>query len=133
MPTKIFISQPMRGKSKKEILAERKKIEQAVRLKFDDYEIPDSFFEDYPEAEGSKNPFLAFFGKSLILLSYAPEAEGLKNPSLASLGKSLILLSHADVAVFAEGWEHARGCSIEYMAAKAYEIDILYWNRYALI
>lgn len=109
MSTKVFISQPMRGKSKEEILAERKRIEQAVHLKFDDYEILDSFFEDYPEAEGSKNPSLAF------------------------LGKSLILLSHADVVVFAEGWEHARGCSIEYMAAKAYEVDILYWNRYTLI
>lgn len=109
MATKVFISQPMNGRSKEEILAERKKIEQAVRLKFDDYEILDSFFDDFHEADKAKNAALCFLGRSIQLMSFA------------------------DVVVFAEGWEHARGCSVEYMAAKAYEIDILYWNRFTLI
>lgn len=109
MSTKVFISQPMQGKSKEEILAERKKIEQAVHLRFDDYEILDSFFDDFHETRKAKNASLCFLGRSIQLMSFA------------------------DVVVFAEGWEHARGCSVEYMAAKAYEIDILYWNQFALI
>lgn len=109
MATKVFISQPMRGKSKEEILAERKKIEQAIRLKFDDYEILDSFFDDFHEARKAKNAALCFLGRSIQLMSFA------------------------DVVVFAEGWEHARGCAIERMAAKTYGIEILDWNRFTLI
>ena len=41
------------------------------------------------------------------------------------LGKSLELLSTADVAVFAPGWENARGCSVENHCAIVYGIEVM--------
>lgn len=92
---KLFISQPMRGKSDEEILAERKKvIELAQEMIGEPVEVIDSFFQ---EAPADAKP-------------------------LWFLGKSLELLSGADVAYFAQGWEDARGCVIEHDSALAYGI-----------
>lgn len=95
---KVFISQPMRGKSDEEILSERKqmikKVEESATEKT---EIVDSFFQDAP-AEASPLWFL---------------------------GKSIELLSTADVAVFAKGWENARGCRIEHECCVQYGIKII--------
>lgn len=92
---KLFISQPMRGKSDEDILAERKKaIELAQEMIGEPVEVIDSFFQ---EAPADAKP-------------------------LWFLGKSLELLSGADVAYFAQGWEDARGCVIEHDSALAYGI-----------
>ena len=92
---KLFISQPMRGKSDEEILAERKKaIELAQEMIGEPVEVIDSFFQEAPTD-----------AKPLWVL-----------------GKSLELLSGADVAYFAQGWEDARGCVIEHDSALAYGI-----------
>lgn len=92
---KLFISQPMRGKSDEEILAERKKaIELAQEMIGEPVEVIDSFFQ---EAPADAKP-------------------------LWFLGKSLEPLSGADVAYFAQGWEDARGCVIEHDSALAYGI-----------
>lgn len=92
---KLFISQPMRGKSDEEILAERKKaIELAQEMIGEPVEVIDSFFQ---EAPADAKP-------------------------LWFLGKSLELLSGADVAYFAQRWEDARGCAIEHDSALAYGI-----------
>ena len=62
---KLFISQPMRGKSDEEILAERKKaIELAQEMIGEPVEVIDSFFQEA----------LWFLGKSLELLSGADVA-----------------------------------------------------------
>lgn len=91
---RLFISQPMRGKTNEEILAEREKaIVCAERYLGEKVEVIDSFFEDY---NGSPLEFLA---------------------------KSIALLANADIAYFAEGWEKARGCRIEHECAVEYEID----------
>ena len=50
-------------------------------------------------------------------------AEG--TPPLVYLGRSLEVLARADAAVFAPGWETARGCRIEHDAAEAYGIPIV--------
>ena len=93
---KLFISQPMRGKSDEEILAERKKaIELAQEMIGEPVEVIDSFFQ---EAPADAKP-------------------------LWFLGKSLELLSGVDVAYFAQGWEDARGCRIEHTCAVEYNID----------
>ena len=94
---KIFISQSMRGLSADEITAKRGEIIATINDIFkDDYEIIDSYFADY-------NP-----EKGCIPLKY--------------LSKSLELLADADIAVFAQGWESARGCRIEHECAKQYGI-----------
>lgn len=95
---KLFISQPMNGKTNEEILAVRKKaIESAERELGEKVEVIDSFFQDAP-AEAKPLWFL---------------------------GKSLELLSTADVVFFAKGWEEARGCRIENTCAIEYGIELV--------
>jgi hypothetical protein len=95
---KLFISQPMRGKTDEEILAERKKaIESAERNLGEPVEVIDSFFQNAPT---DARP-------------------------LWFLGKSLELLSTADIAYFAKGWEDARGCRIENQCAIEYGIEVI--------
>ena len=95
---KLFISQPMRGKTDEEILAERKKaIESAERNLGEPVEVIDSFFQNAP---ADARP-------------------------LWFLGKSLELLSTADIADFAKGWEDARGCRIENQCAIEYGIEVI--------
>ena len=93
---KLFISQPMRGKSDEEILVVREQaIKAAQELVGEPVEVIDSFFQNAP---ADARP-------------------------LWFLGKSLELLSTADVAYFAEGWQDARGCRIEHECAVEYGID----------
>lgn len=93
---KLFISQPMRGKSDEDILAERNKaIKTAEKLIGESVEVIDSFFESAP----------------------------VDAKPLWYLGESLKLLAEADVAYFAEGWQDARGCKIEHTCAVEYGID----------
>ena len=95
---KLFISQPMRGKSDEEILAERKKaIELAQEMIGEPVEVIDSFFQ---EAPADAKP-------------------------LWFLGKSLELLAGADIAYFAKGWQDARGCKIENTCAIEYGIPVI--------
>lgn len=95
---KLFISQPMKGKSDEEILAEREKaIKSAEELLGEPVEVIDSFFQSAP---ADARP-------------------------LWFLGKSLELLSTADVVYFAKGWEKARGCKIENTCAIEYGITVL--------
>lgn len=94
--TRIFISQPMRGRTDQEILKERDKITEELKKKYEGVEIIDSFF-DGPVAS-----------------------------PLWYLGESIKKLSEADIAVFAPGWDEARGCKIEYTCAYQYNIPIIY-------
>lgn len=95
---KLFISQPMQGKSIEEILAEREEaIKKAKKFVKCDMEVIDSFIRDAP---ASAKP-------------------------LWFLGKSLELMAGADVVYFAEGWHKARGCRLEYECARAYANDDL--------
>lgn len=95
---KLFISQPMRGKTDEEILAVREKaIASAERHLGEKVEVIDSFFQNAP-AEAKPLWFL---------------------------GKSLELLSTADVAYFTKGWEEARGCRVENTCAIEYGIDVI--------
>lgn len=93
---KLFISQPMRGKSDEEILREREEaIKKAKEVCGEEVEVIDSFFQS---AQANARP-------------------------LWFLGKSLELLSTADIAYFAPGWEDARGCKIEHLCAVEYGLD----------
>lgn len=93
---KLFISQPMNGKSDEQILKEREEaVREVQRVCGEEVELIDSFFQSAP---ADARP-------------------------LWFLGKSLELLSAADVAYFAPGWKDARGCKIEYLCAVEYGID----------
>lgn len=93
---KLFISQPMNGKSDEEILREREEaVKRAKEVCGEEVEVIDSFFQSAP-------------------VDARP---------LWFLGKSLELLSTADVAYFAPGREDARGCKIEHLCAVEYGLD----------
>lgn len=95
---KLFISQPMRGKSDDQILAERSNAIQAAKDALgEEVEVIESFFQGAP---ADANP-------------------------LWFLGKSLELLSTADIAYFAPGWSQARGCKIEHLCATEYGIHTI--------
>lgn len=95
--TKIFISQPMNGKTNEEIENERNYIIDRLREN-ESVEIIDSFFKDKPY-EASP---------------------------LWYLGESIKLMSEADVVFFCNGWQTARGCQIEHDCALEYGIDTMY-------
>ena len=98
---KLFISQPMRGKTEEEILGEREKVIKAVEKYYgNEIEIIDSFFDDYDPKNGC------------IPLKY--------------LAKSLELLADADIVFFCRGWDTARGCKIEHQCSVEYGIDRIY-------
>ena len=100
---RVFISQPMSGRTAEEIRYERDKvIEYAKKELGDNIFIVDSYFEGAP--------------------NYDPKP-------LWFLGKSLEKLSEADIAYFAKGWESARGCKLEYECAKAYGITCICENE----
>lgn len=95
---KLFISQPMIGKSDEEILKEREKAIKSAEKQMDEpVEVIDSFFQSAPT---DARP-------------------------LWYLGESLKLLATADVAYFAKGWEKARGCKIEHTCAVEYGIPTI--------
>lgn len=98
---KVFISQPMKGKTDEEILAVRERAVALVKEHYpeEEIEVLDSYFRDYQPSTG--------------------------NVALKYLSKSLELLADADLAVFMGGWEEARGCRIENQCAIDYEITVI--------
>lgn len=100
---KLFISQPMKGKTDEEILREK---EQAVREA-----------EKYLKENGMQE------GVQVIDSFFRSAPVGAR--PLWFLGKSLELLSTADLVYFAKDWEKARGCRIEHTCAVQYELQII--------
>ena len=95
---KLFISQPMRGKTDKEILNEREiAIEKARNILGEDVEVLETFFGDFSD-----------------------DAKPLEY-----LARSIEYLAKADVVYFADGWENARGCKIEHECAVEYGMNII--------
>lgn len=89
---KLFVSLPMRGRTDDEIRAEMEKARQETeRFSNKPVELLDTVF-DLPE---DASP-------------------------LEYLSKSLGMMSRADLVYFAEGWQNARGCLIEWMCAREY-------------
>lgn len=95
---KLFISQPMRGKTEEEILAVR--------------------------AQAKLEMERSWGEKMAVIDSFIRNAPAEAKP-LWYLGKSLELLSTADIAYFAKGWEDARGCRIERECAEEYGITVI--------
>lgn len=94
---KVFISQPMGGKSNEQIRKERSEL--VEELQKDGYEVVDSIVAETPEA--------AF------------------NEPVYYLSQSILTLSKCDCIYFMPGWEKARGCKIEHTIAVEYGIEII--------
>lgn len=88
---KIMISQPMRGKTEKEIKDEREEL--VKKLQEEGHEVLETVFEDFD--------------------CYASP--------IAYLARSIEFLDKADAVVFMKDWENARGCKIEHEIALKYE------------
>lgn len=101
--TKVFISQPMQGKTDEEIQQIRAMDMEFIKTVYHDAEIIDSFMpESVPQ--NSKT-------------------------GVYKLGQSIQLLASADVLFLSKGWEKARGCRIEHSVAVAYGIKCHYSNQ----
>lgn len=95
---KVFISQPMDGKSDEEIQKIKDVASAMIKDIFGDenIEIIDSFIKNSPP-------------------------KGLNVP-VWYLSNSILLMSNADLVYFAEGWKKSRGCVIENAIAIAYNL-----------
>lgn len=91
----IFISQPIGGVPKKDIISSRKKVFYILKQ---------------------------YYWKNIYILpSYTSNVSNSKKP-LYFLGNAIKALSYADIAVFLPGWDNHRGCYIEYLCCKEYGI-----------
>lgn len=103
---KAMLSQPMAGKTEKEIIETREKA--IAALKSRGYEIVNTLFTD------------EWYSKESMT------ARGVVQIPLRFLAKSLENMSLCHAAYFCKGWENARGCRIEHQAAKDYGLEIIY-------
>lgn len=99
---KLFISLPMAGKTKEEIIKKQNEIFIAAqKLLKEDLSLVETVIEDIPD-------------------NILPDNQG-----LYCLGRSLELMSGSDYVCFIEDYESARGCRIEYQCALNYSKTIL--------
>lgn len=92
MATKVYIGQPMRGRERSQILAERERVKAAVLQWYPDAEFLDTYFEDYDETKGE----------------------------LYWLSKSIALMNEADLVVMAPMYLGTPGCECEDHIAQVY-------------
>jgi hypothetical protein len=97
---KVFVSQPMKGKTQEDILSERNKALEWLKSARWDFELIDAYFADF---NGNR---LQFLGRSI--------SEG---------------LALADVALFIGDWENFDGCRCEQFIAAQYKIPCLYYKE----
>ena len=97
---KVFISQPMKGRTDKEILDERDAVIEYLKQKYSDISIIDSFLD----------------------ISEPPEV---KTTPVFYLGKSIQLLSYADLCVVVGDVSDNNGCQIEMEVCKRYGIELI--------
>lgn len=106
MKKKAMLSQPMNGKSEDEIKATRERAIATLEAK--GYQVVNTLFTDE---------------------WYNPEKmkeRGVVQIPLCFLAKSLENMSLCHAVYFCKGWEDARGCVIEHIAAEKYGLEIIY-------
>lgn len=98
---RVFLSQPMRGRSDEEVLAEREEVMRKIKSVVSNPVVTvDSFIDEEPP-------------------------DDVRNAPLWLLGRSIELLSTADAAYFCGGWRGYRGCRVENECAKEYGITVI--------
>ena len=95
---KIFISQPMNGKTDDEIIKRRNEIKQYCCKIFNQ---PCDFIDSFTKPD-----------------------ELVKKGRIAMLGHSVSLMCDADLVVFDIGWDKTHGCRVERYVCKEYSIPI---------
>lgn len=100
----VFISQPMKDKTREEIIKEYRTIAWV--------------YEDLAKATHT----LKDVDKVNIIGPYFDDSKGVKSDPVCFLGETIKLMSHADYVVFCNGWEDARSCRIERIIANEYGI-----------
>jgi len=90
---KVMISQPMRGKTNKQIREERESI--VKQLEQQGHEVVDTVIDDFIEGEGD-------------------------NYAIKCLAKSIEFMANVEALIFMPGWENSRGCIIENRIALEY-------------
>ena len=103
---KAMLSQPMAGKSEREIVETRERAVAALEAM--GYEVVNTLFTD------------EWYSREKM------EERGVVNIPICFLAKSLENMSLCDAAYFCKGWHDARGCNIEHMVAARYGMKILY-------
>ena len=96
--TKVFISQPMNGKTNEQIRIEREGV--IHNLIERGFEIIDTVISDNPPST--------------------------VKDSIWYLGKSILMLAQANAAYFMYGWRDARGCIIEHEIVLKYNVPIIH-------
>ena len=99
---KVFISQPIKGKSYEDVIKMREAARNKLQVRFPDEEI--SIIDSFIPA--------MYFDKN--------------NNPIVGLGTCITLMGNADLVYICKGWEESRGCSIERRVAICYEIPIIY-------
>ena len=99
---KVFISQPMHGKTIEEINNRRDIAKGSIQL-----------FNDNKEFEIIDN-----------ILPYI-ESESERKSRILMLARSIGLMADADLVYFCEGWQDSNGCMVEYEVAKRYGMKII--------
>lgn len=103
---KAMLSQPMKGLTDEQIVSTR---DRAVKyLEDKGYEVVNTLFTD------------EWYNKDKMT------ERGVVQIPICFLAKSLENMSLCDAVLFVDGWEKARGCSIEHEVARKYEVKILY-------
>lgn len=103
---KAMLSQPMRGKTEREIVETRNR---AIKvLEEAGYEVINTLFTD------------EWYSKEKM------EERGVVQIPVCFLAKSLENMSLCHTVYFCKGWDKTRGCIIENEVAKAYGLDIIY-------
>lgn len=101
---RIFISQPMTGRTESEIMHERECIINEIKSRNADVEI-DFVATTYDRDHARKHP-------------------------LDMLGNCIKKLAQADKVLFVKGWEKSNGCRIEHMCAVTYGIPCMYIDHW---
>ena len=103
---KVFISQPMSGKTDEEILNRRQEIMEMIKSVYlNDVEFINSIIKEQPN-------------------------DDVNYDSVWYLGQSIQKLSNATMAYFDKDWHKTKGCQIEYNVCKTYGIPVKYWKDF---
>ncbi len=94
---KIFLSQPMTGRTHEQIVTERQE------------------YIDYFELHGHE----------VIDTVFNFDDVDVKHIGVYYMGYSIVAMADADLVVFMDGWQNSRGCKLEYELAKQYEVPML--------
>ena len=103
---KVMISQPMAGKTEKEIAEVRERAIKVLEAK--GYEVVNTLFTD------------EWFSRENLA------ARGVVQIPVCFMAKSLEGMSLCHAVYFCKGWQNTRGCRIEHTVALSYGIETLY-------